>query len=403
MTYRVAIFCPDQHIPYDGTTPEEHGIGGGITARVRMGRALASQGHQVKMLVNCPARSEHDGVEYIPLSESPGPAPEVLIVTTSGGAYDVSAARDLDWNPRFTALWVHGLDEPGGWKDLSVDAVYAVSNFVCDGIHKDWLPDGFPALVTYNGLDDAAFRQEESDPPVRDPFELVYLSHPSKGLDAARALVRRLRTVDERFHLVVFGGESLWGQADEPRAGEPGIQYAGRIGQRRLARELMAAGFAVALQSRLEPFGFAVTEAMRGGCVVLASPVGAHPELIHDGVDGLLIGGDPNSPTALGSAVERILACLRDPSMTAGLRAAARRVPWTADLAARTWTGHWDQVLDPRGAIVSTGTCPRCGSPTTELADGEHCTGCGRFQQRSRTLDVPRHQQPMSEPNTSVE
>ncbi len=39
--YRVVIYCPDRHIVYDGRTPDEIGVGGGITARVRMARALA--------------------------------------------------------------------------------------------------------------------------------------------------------------------------------------------------------------------------------------------------------------------------------------------------------------------------------------------------------------------------
>ena len=51
---RVAIFCPDRHILYDGRTPDEVGVGGGITARVRMARALARRGHEVHMIVNCP-------------------------------------------------------------------------------------------------------------------------------------------------------------------------------------------------------------------------------------------------------------------------------------------------------------------------------------------------------------
>lgn len=403
MSYRVLIYCPDDHILYDGTIPEAHGIGGGVTARVRMGKALAGLGHSVQMLVNCPRRSMSDGVEYIPLSDAPDLSPEVLVITTSGGAYDLSPARRLDGRPRFTAMWVHGLDEPGGWKDLSIDAVYAVSNFICEEIHKDWLPEGFPTLVTYNGLDEAAFRQAEADPPERDPFALVYLSHPSKGLEAALALVRRLRRIDERFHLVVFGGESLWGQPDVARLGEPGVEYAGRIGQRRLARELMSAGFAIGLQSRLEPFGYAVTEAMRGGCVVLASPVGAYPELIHDGVDGLLVDGDPGTDATVRAAAERILACIREPSMTAGLRAAARSVPWTADLAARTWIGHWDLVLGSNEPGVSSGTCRHCGGRITELADGEHCTTCGHFQLRNPPRVEPRGQPSMSSPDASVE
>ena len=72
--------------------------------------------------------------------------------------------------------------------------------------------------------------------------------------------------------------------------------------------------------SRYEVFCIAAIEAMAMGCPLVASRVGGIPEIIRDGVDGLLHrGGDPEDLAA------KILALLGDPARAAelGRRAAA--------------------------------------------------------------------------------
>ena len=53
MAFRIALICPDQHVVYDGHTPNTAGIGGGVTARVGLLAALARLGHAVTAVVNC--------------------------------------------------------------------------------------------------------------------------------------------------------------------------------------------------------------------------------------------------------------------------------------------------------------------------------------------------------------
>ena len=53
MAFRIALICPDQHVVYDGHTPNTSGIGGGVTARVGLLAALARLGHAVTAVVNC--------------------------------------------------------------------------------------------------------------------------------------------------------------------------------------------------------------------------------------------------------------------------------------------------------------------------------------------------------------
>ena len=73
---------------------------------------------------------------------------------------------------------------------------------------------------------------------------------------------------------------------------DPGLDYRGLVGQKELVKELMRCSYSMNLQSRLEPFGMVITESMRAGCIVIASPVGAYAELVRDGEDGFLIQGD---------------------------------------------------------------------------------------------------------------
>jgi glycosyltransferase involved in cell wall biosynthesis len=69
-----------------------------------------------------------------------------------------------------------------------------------------------------------------------------------------------------------------------------------------------------------EPFGLVTVEAMRAGCAVIASGHGASPEILTDGVDGVLV--PPGDVTALAEAWRRLLA---EPGTRERLGAAARR------------------------------------------------------------------------------
>src|SRR5947208_2452803 len=75
------------------------------------------------------------------------------------------------------------------------------------------------------------------------------------------------------------------------------------------------AGLDVAvLTSRAEGMSNAVLEYMAAGRAVVASAVGAMPELIEDGVHGLLV--PPGDDAALAAALDRLL---RDPALACRL------------------------------------------------------------------------------------
>ena len=84
MGYNITYYCPDQHISYDLYTLENEGVGGGITARVRMAHALAMRGHCVIAYVNCPNERNILGVEYRHISTIDDHSIDIFIAGTSG-------------------------------------------------------------------------------------------------------------------------------------------------------------------------------------------------------------------------------------------------------------------------------------------------------------------------------
>jgi glycosyltransferase involved in cell wall biosynthesis len=227
--------------------------------------------------------------------------------------------------------------------------------------------------VFYNGYEERLF----SVAPVRSPYRLFYGSHPSKGLDTAIDITQRLRAADDRYHLVVCGGEALWGRPVVEAKPLPGVEDLGLLPQKELAETLLSSTFSLALQSRLEPFGMLVTESQRAGCVVLASPVGAYSELVQDGVNGLMIEGDHELEATRQKAVEAILGLAAEPGRLQAIQQRARRVPWSTDLMAQAWIQHWELLLE--GVEPTKEVCLYCGGEGWRLEDGVHCLGCRKY------------------------
>jgi glycosyltransferase involved in cell wall biosynthesis len=128
--------------------------------------------------------------------------------------------------------------------------------------------------------------------------------------------------------LVLVGGgelESLLRQ----RVAELGLDNVTLMGE--VPREEVPAYLALAdiflHHSHYESFGLGILEAMEAGLPVIASNVGAVPEIITDGVDGLLV--PPSDPPAMAAAVTRLATSpgLRNRLATAA-RERAREFGW---------------------------------------------------------------------------
>jgi hypothetical protein len=381
MPKHITFFSPDTHIQYDGRLPYQKGVGGGITARIRMARALARAGHKVVMVVNCASRTKVNGVQYIPLSESVELTGDVLIMNTSGGPLDLSPALNYYTDVGLKVVWTSGTPRPGGLDKVGYDFVYAKSNFLRGVVINEWDVREKKIFIAYNGFEEEDFTNAHKWSKKRDPHRLVYFSHPSKGLETAINITQRLRKVDPKFHLLVFGGNQLWGQEESELPDAKGVDYRGLVNQTELVKELMQCSYSINLQSRLEPFGMVITESMRAGCVVLASPVGAYEELIRHGEDGFLIPEEHSSIEARAHAAMIIFKLAQNTDAFRYVQRNGRKVIWDTDTMVKVWEGHWRWwFAEEEASDGLRDSCPVCGGDRLWLADGYHCTGCGRYE-----------------------
>lgn len=142
---------------------------------------------------------------------------------------------------------------------------------------------------------------------------------PEKGydtlLDAARLVVDRGLPV--RFVSVGRGSEEA-PMAERRRTLGLEAQFT-FLGLRQDVLRLLAAADLFVLPSRQEGLPVVLMEATGVGLAIVATAVGGVPQVLTDGVDGLVV--PPDSPAALADAIAR-LAC--DPGLRARLGAAAR-------------------------------------------------------------------------------
>jgi glycosyltransferase involved in cell wall biosynthesis len=101
---------------------------------------------------------------------------------------------------------------------------------------------------------------------------------------------------------------------------------------------------AVVLPSTMrEPLNITALEAMAVGRPVIASDIGGLPEVVTDGITGLLV--RPADPVALASAMDRLL---RDPGLAASLATAAHEqlaVRFSGDRYAEAWRQLYSEAM----------------------------------------------------------
>ena len=139
--------------------------------------------------------------------------------------------------------------------------------------------------------------------------------------------------------LQLVGSGSLTAVVEGLVAEGIGVRWDRRLEPPELARALDAAR-ALVLPSRSEGLPRIVIEAFVRGRAVIGSRAGGIPDIVEDGVNGLLV--EPGSAAALAAAIERVL-------VEDGL--AARLGEGAADSAVR-WTATAEQYAERMGALV---------------------------------------------------
>jgi glycosyltransferase involved in cell wall biosynthesis len=145
-----------------------------------------------------------------------------------------------------------------------------------------------------------------------------------KGPEDVLAAVERLQPKFPNLRLLFVGtGNGQEGNVEErlrdeaARRGLGFVSFAGYQSDEALYYRLFDV-FVLSTRSA-EPFATSVVQAMMAGKPVVATDTGGTPELVVDGVTGLLV--PPASPDRLAEALERLV---RDPALAGSVAAAGR-------------------------------------------------------------------------------
>ncbi len=165
-----------------------------------------------------------------------------------------------------------------------------------------------------------------------------------KGVDLLIMAFAKL--LDEGYnevHLVICGYDHLHGGLTtfiQDLGLENRVHLTGRIPRVQVTQLLQECLFMV-LASREEPFGMAIVEAMAAGKPVLATAVGGIPEIVRDGIDGILV--PPNNVNALAQGLRQLL---EDPILRERLSQSAKQ---------RSQEFSWNRVAGEYASLYQKG------------------------------------------------
>lgn len=205
----------------------------------------------------------------------------------------------------------------------TADAVHAVSQSVATAV-RGMGADPRRLVVIRPAVDPTRFRRERPRQPVGHPLRLVTVArlHWVKALDDLLAAVARLRTRGVEASLMIIGDgperPPLQFRTHVLRLGDA-VQF---VGSRRPeeVRDLVETADIFVLTSLSEGINNSVLEAMALEVPVVSTSAGGMPEVITDGVDGLLVPiGDAE---AVAAAIMRVG---QDPDLASRLAAGGRR------------------------------------------------------------------------------
>lgn len=220
------------------------------------------------------------------------------------------------------------------WRNKLLCMVYHLSTYVTvnSNVVRDLLVqrDGLcrkKVRVIYNGVDADGFvpatHAEKTTPEIGCKRKvIVLLANMYSELKGHHSLIQAAqmvcRDISDAIFVLVGDGQGKSKLQDQAKA--EGLQQKILfLGGRNDVPQILACCTLFVLPSEAEAMPNALLEAMAAGLPVVATRVGGVPEVVEDGVNGLLV--PPRDPRALADAILRILA---DPGLSRNLAQAGR-------------------------------------------------------------------------------
>ncbi|HZH16372.1 MAG TPA: glycosyltransferase family 4 protein [Archangium sp.] len=220
---------------------------------------------------------------------------------------------------------------------LRVNELVGVSEYVRGRDVERFGLDVRCTRVIHNGVDPGRFTTEKTPNPS-GALRMICVSQliPEKGIDVLLRAMTLTRAQDCTLRVVGYGRMEEPYKALVRELGlEKRVEFLGmRDDVHLLLRDAEACVHTPILE---EAFGLAVTEGMVSGCGVIATRSGGIPEIIDDGVNGLLV--PKGDAAALASAIDTLAF---DPALRARLGAEGRRKVERAFTLSRCISEHVD-------------------------------------------------------------
>lgn len=265
-----------------------------------------------KALVRLARTLRRDGVDVIHTHLFDPSVVGLSAALLAGTPARVMTRHYSDYHTRIDRPWHVRLDQL--CTRLS-HAVIAVSEHTAEHMIAREAAPRSKIHVVLNGID---FDRVQPQPGARERVRaelgagdavlilLMARLHPEKGQSYLFEAIPVLRQrVARPFVVAVVGAggfETAYRQQVHALSADDVVRF---LGFRRDAADLMAAADVVALPSVAEAFGLVLAEALYLGKPVVASRVGGIPEIVTDGVDGLLV--PPADSAALAEALARLI------------------------------------------------------------------------------------------------
>lgn len=231
----------------------------------------------------------------------------------------------------------------------SADLIFALSEFSKNDICRAYGVPQSKVAVTYAGVDSSFLVYDRADARRDDqPYVLLFCGRlngtEQKGLDV---LIRSLQLVtphhDVVLHIIGAGPrlEEYRSLAETLNVGNH-VRFLGFIEHEEMPKYYAEADLFV-LPSRRESFGLVLAEAMACGLPVVSTTAGAIPEVVEDGVTGILVPSD--DPESLADAINSLLGDTgtRKTMGTRGVETVKMHLTW--DGVAQRVIGGYRQVL----------------------------------------------------------